>query len=320
MSFRQRLASLAPQRETVLTIGVFDGVHLGHCHLLRRLIERAKPNQLSAVVTFTNHPATVLRPHFKLSYINSPEQKIRLLREQGIELVIPLEFTPELSQVDAREFATALSQSLHMKGLVIGPDFAMGRDRQGNAEYLQKLGLSLGFWVETVEPLIFDGTLVRSRRVREAISAGDVTTSARLLGRNFTLTGQVVKGDQRGRELGFPTANLRIHPDMMLPGDGIYATWAVVDGKRHAGATSIGVRPTFGLTERLVEVYILDFDADLYGAEIEVEFVKKLRDQETFSNVEALVQQVERDVADTRSVLGHRKEEIRARDGGSGVA
>lgn len=317
MSFRQRLASMAPQRETVLTIGVFDGVHRGHCHLLRQLVERAKPDQLPTVITFTNHPATILRPDFKVKYINTPGQKVRLLHQQGIELVIPLDFTPELSQVDAKEFITAVSQTLQMKGLIIGPDFALGRDRQGNAEYLRKLGLSLGFWVETVEPLILDGTLVRSRRVREAITAGDVTTSATLLGRSFSLKGPVVRGDRRGRELGFPTANVGVVADMMLPGDGIYATWAVVEGKRHAAATSIGVRPTFGLTERLVEVYILDFDADLYDTTIGVQFVKKLRDQETFSNIEALVERIHQDVADTRSVLAGQREEVQPRDGGN---
>ena len=320
MSFRQRLASMAPQRETVLTIGVFDGVHRGHCHLLRQLIERAKPDQLPTVITFTNHPATILRPGIKLNYINTPEQKVRLLHQQGIELVIPLEFTLELSQVDAKEFITVVSQTLRMKGLIIGPDFAMGRGREGNAEYLQKLGPSLGFWLETVEPLIWDGAPVRSRRVREAISAGDVAASAKLLGRSFSLKGSVVRGDQRGRELGFPTANVGVSSDMLIPGDGIYATWAVVEGKRHAAATSIGVRPTFGLTERLVEVYILDFDADIYGATIGVQFVKKLRDQETFSNIEALVKRIHQDVADTRSVLALHKEEVQSRDGGNGFA
>ena len=318
MSFRQRLATMAPHRETVLTIGVFDGVHRGHCHLLARLIERAMPSHVPTVITFTNHPATVLRPDFKLNYINTPEQKVRLLHQQGIELVIPLDFTTELSQIDAKEFITVVSQTLQMKGLIIGPDFAMGKDRQGNSEYLREMGLSLGFWVETVDSLILEGAPVRSRRVREAIGAGDVATSAQLLGRNFSLKGNVVRGDQRGRELGFPTANINVTADIMLPGDGIYATWAIVEGKRYAAATSIGIRPTFGLTERLVEVYILDFDADIYGNTIGVEFVKKLRNQETFDNIEALVKQIHLDVSDTRSVLASHQAESQATDGGTG--
>lgn len=305
MSFRQLLADAAPEKETVLTIGVFDGVHQGHRHLLRQLIKRAAPDYLPGVITFTNHPITVLRPDHQVSCITAPEQKARLLKECGIELVVSLEFTRELSQVSAREFTTMLVDLLRMKGMVVGPDFALGRNREGNADFLRELGAELGFWIETVEPLILDGVLVRSRRIRQTITQGDVTTGNRLLGRQFYLSGKVIKGDQRGRELGFPTANLTTAPGMMLPGDGIYATWAVIAGVRHPSATSIGVRPTFGLTERLVEVYVMGFNADLYGQEIGVEFVKKLRNQETFSTVEALVAQVDRDVKQARMVLTH---------------
>jgi riboflavin kinase/FMN adenylyltransferase len=305
MSFRQLLANAAPQRETVLTVGVFDGVHQGHRHLLRQLIKRAAPDYLPGVITFTNHPVTVLRPERQVSCVTTLEQKVRLIKGCGIELVISLEFTRELSQVSAREFTTMLVELLRMKGLVVGPDFALGRNREGNAEFLRELGAELGFWIETVEPLILDGVLVRSRRVRQTISQGDVTTGNRLLGRQFYLSGKVIKGDQRGRELGFPTANLSTAPGMMLPGDGIYATWAVISGVRHPSATSIGVRPTFGLTERLVEVYVMDFNADLYGQEIGIEFVKKLRNQETFSTVGALVAQVDRDVKQARLALAH---------------
>lgn len=320
MSLRQRLASVEPKRETVFTIGVFDGVHQGHCHLLQRLIHRARPGYLPGVITFTNHPATVLRPDFKLSYINTLHQKVRLLKEQGIELVIPLDFSPELAQMGAGEFVTQLVESLHLKGLVIGPDFALGRNRQGNAEFLQELGTKLDFWVETVEPLVLDGILVRSRRVREAISQGEVDIVAKLLGRDFSLTGTVIQGNRKGRELGFPTANLDLDSKMMLPGDGIYASWAVINGERLLSATSVGVRPTFGLSERLVEVYVMDFDADLYGQEISVEFVQKLRDQEKFANLEGLVRQVELDVANARLILDARKSASLTHGGGTNFA
>ena len=303
MSYRQQLAAAALAEDTVLTIGVFDGVHQGHRHLLRRLTQLARPDYRAGVVTFTNHPASVIRSNFQVSFITTPEQKIRLLKEQGIDLVVPLEFTPELSQVSAADFATTLVQLLHMKGLVVGPDFALGKDRQGNAEFLQKLGLEMGFWVKTVEPLVLDGVTVRSRRIRQTITQGDVVTGNKLLGWPFFLSGTVVEGAKRGRQLGFPTANLATAPDIMLPGDGIYATWAVIDGKNHPAATSIGIRPTFGLTDRLVEVYVIDFDGDLYGQTVGVEFVKKLRNQETFSEINDLVQQVNQDVTDARAVL-----------------
>lgn len=303
MSFRQRLAEVAPDRDTVLTIGVFDGVHLGHRHLLRQLIQKAKPDQQPGIITFSNHPATVLRPDVPVSYITTIEQKISLLHKEGIELVVPLEFTRELSQLSADEFVRLLAEGLRMKGLVVGPDFALGRNRQGDLPFLREAGKQLGFWVESVEPLVVDGVIVRSRRVRQAITQGDLVTGNKFLGRLFQLSGTVVTGDRRGRELGFPTANLALRPNMMLPGDGIYATWAIIDGVRHPSATSIGIRPTFGLTERLVEVYVMDFNADLYGQEIGVKFVEKLRNQESFSSIESLIQQVEQDVADARLVL-----------------
>jgi riboflavin kinase/FMN adenylyltransferase len=320
MSFRQRLASMAPDRETVLTIGVFDGVHRGHCHLLRRLVQRSAPHQTLGVITFTNHPATVLRPDFKVSYINTPQQKVKLLEAQGMGLVVPLEFTAELSRISAREFTTALVEILNMRGLIIGPDFALGQNRQGNAEVLKELGAEMGFWVEMVEPLTVDGELVRSRRVREAIGMGDVAVVATLLGREFSLSGTVVVGNRQGRELGFPTANLDVNPEMMIPNDGIYATWAVIGGQRLPSATSIGIRPTFGLRDRVIEVHVMDFNQDIYGAEIGVEFVDKLRDQETFTSVEALVEQIGQDVANARKTLELDYNETLAHGGGISFA
>ena len=303
MSLRQRLASFSPDRETVLTIGVFDGVHLGHQHLLQQLIQLAQPDRLPAVITFTNHPITVLRPGTQVRYITTPEQRTRLLKAQGIPLVVGLEFTAEDSQVTARDFAALLVETLGMKGLVMGPGAAVGQNREGDINYLRQLGPQFGFWVEEAQPLVLDGSPVQSRRIREAIAWGEVAAGARLLGRTFSLTGKVVVGDRRGRDLGFPTANLDIAPEMIIPGDGIYATWAIIDGVRHPSATSIGVRPTFGPGERLVEAYVMDFDADLYGSRLCIEFVRKLRDQENFSSVDSLVDQINRDVTDSRLAL-----------------
>ena len=228
---------------------------------------------------------------------------MRLLREQGIELVVSLDFDHSLSQVSAEEFTNVLVESLRMKGLVIGPDSAVGRDRQGDVDFLRQKGHELGFWVETIDPWTVDGGAVKSRRIRTTLEEGDVTSCARLLGRKFSLGGEVVVGDKRGKALGFPTANLDVPAEMVVPGDGIYATWAIIDGQRYPSATSIGVRPTFKLTERLVEVYVIDMEADLYGKRVDVEFVSKLRDQEAFSGVEELVQQIGEDVANTRLEL-----------------
>ena len=303
MNFRQRLDRVSPQRETVLTIGVFDGVHRGHSHLLQRLISLARPNFQPAVLTFTNHPVTVLQPDRQVSFLTTASEKERLLKAAGIELVVSLEFSSELAQLSAGEFVSLLVEKLNMKGLVVGPDFALGRNREGTTERLAELGMQMGFFVDVLDPLLLGGELVKSRVIRQKILEGDVSATCRLLGREYSLSGTVITGDRRGRELGFPTANVDVDKAMALPADGIYASWAVVDGARKPSATSIGVRPTFGLTDRLVEVYILDFDGDLYGRELEVQFVEKLRDQEAFGSLDALVEQINQDVANTRETL-----------------
>ena len=303
MNFHQQLASIAPDRGTVLTVGVFDGVHQGHRHLLRRLIKRAGSDFLPTVLTFTNHPITVLRPGVEVPYLTSPEERVRLLKEQGIELVVPLEFTSELSQVSADDFTATLVNSLRMKGLVAGPDSTLGRDRQGNIDFLKQKGSELGFWVEVLDPFMIDGELVKSRRIRSGLEEGDVAACAKLLGRKYGFEGLVVKGDQRGAEMGFPTANLRTVPGTALPGDGIYATWITIDGVRRPSTTSIGIRPHFGLSERLVEVFVMDFSADLYGQRLSLEFVSKLREQESFVGLEELIAQIDRDVASARAAL-----------------
>ena len=303
MSYRQRLAASAPGKETVVTIGVFDGVHRGHRHLLRQVVELAGDQYVPSVVTFSNRPITVLRPGTEPSYLTTLEQRIDLIKEQGILTVVSLEFTLELAQVTAADFASGLSESLMMKGLVVGPDSAIGKDRQGDLVFMQQQGERLGFWARSVDTLEIEGQPVKSRRIREAVASGNLEVCPRLLGRNHTLSGVVVVGDQRGRTLGFPTANINVDPQVLLPGDGIYATWAIIDGERHQAATSIGIRPTFGLSQRLVEVFVMDFNADLYGKAIGVEFIKKVRDQEKFDGLDALIKQIHQDVDDCRLVL-----------------
>ena len=303
MNFRQRLASAAPSKETVVTIGVFDGVHQGHRHLLRQVVELAGDQYIPTVVTFTNRPITVLRPGTEPSYLTTLDQRVDLIKEQGIELIVCLDFTLELAQVPAAEFAKMLVDSLKMKGLVLGPDSALGKDRQGDLAFMQKQGEELGFWARSVEPLEIEGQPVKSRRIRDAVSNGNMSICPDLLGRNHNLSGVVVVGDQRGRTLGFPTANLDVDPQLLLPGDGIYATWAIIDGKRHQAATSIGIRPTFDLTQRLVEVFVMDFSGDLYGKTVGVEFLTKVRDQEKFDGLDALIKQINQDVDDCRQVL-----------------
>ena len=304
MSFQEILASAAPGKETVVTVGVFDGVHQGHRHLLRQVVDAAGGQYIPTVVTFSNRPITVLNPGTQPSYLTTVEQRVDLIKQQGIDLVVCLEFTLELAEVTAAEFAELLAASLKMKGLILGPDSALGKDRKGDLEFMKKQGDQLGFWARSVEPLEIEGQLVKSRRIREAVANGNMAACPELLGRNHHLSGTVVVGDQRGRTLGFPTANIEVDDQLLLPGDGIYATWAIIDGKRHQSATSIGIRPTFGLTQRLVEVFVMDFNDDLYGKTVGVEFINKVRDQEIFDGLEALIRQIKQDVDDCRQVLG----------------
>jgi len=304
MNFQEILASAVPGKETVVTVGVFDGVHQGHRHLLRQVVDAAGGRYIPTVVTFSNRPITVLNPGTQPSYLTTVEQRVDLIKQQGIDLVVCLEFTLELAEVTAAEFAELLAASLKMKGLILGPDSALGKDREGDLEFMKKQGDQLGFWARSVEPLEVEGQLVKSRRIREAVANGNMAACPELLGRNHHLSGKVVVGDQRGRTLGFPTANIEVDDQLLLPGDGIYASWAIMDGKRHQSATSIGIRPTFGLTQRLVEVFVMDFNDDLYGKTVGVEFINKVRDQEIFDGLEELIRQIKQDVDDCRQVLG----------------
>ena len=304
MTIHQELAKASPSRDTVITIGTFDGVHLGHRQLLRRLQSMAvSAGFLPTVLTFRNHPRLVLNPGAKLQYITPLEEREALLRGEGVELVIAIDFTSELSLLTASEFVELLTRNLRMKGLVVGPDFALGHGREGNISVLKRLGSEVGFWVEPVEPVQMGQDFVRSSSIRSQIAEGDVESASRMLGRWFTLRGLVVEGDRRGKQLGFPTVNLSLDPDLVVPADGIYASWAVVEGRRHQAATCIGVRPTFGPGQRVVEAFILDFEGDLYGRQVVLKFVRRLRDEQAFPTAEALVQQMKLDVEQTQAVL-----------------
>ncbi len=305
MQLLRELPAHPPRESALLTIGVFDGVHLGHRHLLERLREAAaREHAISAVLTFTNHPRTVIRPGDCVPYITSVKDRLELLKQQGVDLVIPLTFDEELSRLQAHEFVDLLRERVNMRGLVMGSSFAMGHQRKGTPETLAQMGRDKGFSTTVVEPVSAYGEKVSSTAIRDAITRGDVSKASRLLGRHFVLRGEVVKGQARGRELGFPTANLDLPEGQVVPGNGIYAAMAMVDGSALPAAVSIGVRPTFEDGERVVEVHILDFGGDLYGSELAVEFVERLRDELRFDSVEELVAQMREDVDQSRQVLG----------------
>lgn len=301
----EELAAATPPRDSYITVGVFDGVHLGHQHLFAILVsEAAQAGCLTGVVTFRNHPGTVLVPGTVIPAITTVEEQAGLIQELGIDFMVPATFTLEVSKMTADEFVSLLQRHLRMRGLVVGPDFALGHHREGTLEVLRALGKKLGFSVTAVEPFSFDGHTASSTAIRTALTQGDVGIAASLLGRPFTLEGMVVHGDQRGGSvLDYPTANVQADSGMIIPGDGIYATWAYFGGQRYKAATSIGVRPTFGSNERTVEAFLLDYHGDLYNKSMKLEFVRYLRAEVAFESVERLKEQMDRDVEQVRQVL-----------------
>ncbi len=303
MGIEHELAKLVPPRETLLTIGVFDGVHAGHRYLLERLIQRGKEeNLVSGVVTFNPHPQWVLH-HDQLPWLSTLEERTNRLRGLGIDLVAVISFTPEVSQLSAREFVVLLKSYLKMRGLMISPDFALGRGREGNSTLLSALGKELGFTVETIPPFTIDGEIVSSTLIRQALAQGDMAKVTKLMGHPFNLVGEVIPGERRGQILGFPTANLDIEPQQALPGNGVYATIAQVDGKQFASATNIGTRPTFGDGRKTVEIHLLDYEGDLYGKQLKTGFISKLRNEQYFASSEELKSQVKKDVRKAKTIL-----------------
>jgi len=304
MEIEQELANITPQGETVLTIGVFDGVHAGHRYLLEKLQQRAsEKNLLSGVVTFSPHPQSVLHPHNQLPWLSNLEDRVRAFQELGVNIVAVLTFTPKVAQLGAREFMSLVKKQLRMRGIIVGPDFALGRGREGNIKLLRTLGREMEFGVEVIPPYTINGEVVSSTLIRRVLAQGDMIKVERLMGRYFQLGGKVITSDKRGRVLGFPTANLYIRPQQALPGNGIYATIAQVDGKQFSSATNIGIRPTFGEGEKMVETHLLNYEGDLYGKDIRLEFVQKLRDEQRFPSSEALKAQIEKDVREVEAIL-----------------
>jgi riboflavin kinase / FMN adenylyltransferase len=309
MQIEKELAACTPARDMLLTIGVFDGVHLGHRHLISRLKESAgRKKLLAGVVTFRDHPEEVLSRGPGLSFLTTLDQRVALLRAEGVDAVVTLSFTPELAGLTARQFISLLMNQMRMRGLVVGPDFALGRDREGDIPTLRRLGQEMGFSIDAVPPLKIGGDVVSSTAIRQALAKGEIERVEKLLGRPLSLRGSVVPGDKRGTGLGFPTANLGIGPEAALPPDGVYVTRADVAGKEYPSVTNIGTRPTFGGKGRTVEVFIIGYSGELYGREMAVDIIARLRGEQKFSSPEELKQQINRDIEQTKTILKDRGE------------
>lgn len=305
MSVRDELLAVNASRPTVLTIGVFDGVHLGHKYLLSQVKAlAAKLGIASGAVIIKNNPQEVLIPGSKISYLTMPEQRVQLMKNFGITYPCPITFTDEVRNLTPREWVLMLQQHLKMKGLVIGPDFAMGKGRAGTEPVIRELGRELGFEVASSQPYKANEHVVSSTLIRQALASGDVDNASRMLGRPYAVSGLAVKGKERGKSLGFPTANVSYPANQILPLAGIYSAWAVVDGKRYASAVSTGVNPTFGdLTQASLESHLIDFAGDLYGKKLSVEFISRLRGETKFPSIDELKKQIAFDVQQAKSLL-----------------
>ncbi len=289
----------------VVTIGVFDGVHRGHQQIVGRAVQRARDTgQPAVVLTFDPHPSEVVRPGSHPAVLTPLRRKADLLAQLGVDVVCVMPFTTEFSRLDPAEFVhLVLVEHLHAAAVVVGENFRFGHRAAGDLSTLRTLGRTFGFSTEEVPLLRDDDVTLSSTFVRSSIDAGEVERAAEALGRPHRIDGIVVRGAGRGKQLGYPTANVRSDRHVAVPADGIYAGWAVLRGERLRAAISVGTNPTFEGKDRTVEAFILDFDEDIYGVELGVEFVERIRGMEKFDRVEDLVEQMGRDVEKARRIL-----------------
>lgn len=292
-------------KNSYLTVGVFDGVHRGHREIIHKLVRDARMNNAPAVVlTFEPHPASVLTGR-EIRCLTTSDERADLLFSLGVDTVITQRFTPDLSAVPAHEYMSRLKSHLGLSHLLVGYDFALGRGREGNAPRLTEIGLELGYTVEVVPALGDESGVISSTEIRKLVSIGDMAEAAKLLGYRYRMGGEVIHGEGRGKKLNFPTANIDYPKQKAIPPNGIYACWARLGDERYMAATNIGLNPTFTPERKIpsLEAYLLDFDRDIYGEILTLEFVARLRDEIRYTNVEALIEQIHEDVKQTRVLL-----------------
>ena len=288
-----------------LTIGVFDGVHRGHREIIHRLTTDAHANHAHAVLlTFNPHPASVLTGR-DIKCLTTPEERADLLGKLGVDIVITQRFTSDLSTVPAQEYMSRLKETLDLKHLLIGYDFALGKGREGNAARLTEIGRELNYSVEVIHAISDESGVISSTEIRKLVATGNVNEAAKLLGYNYSLSGPIIHGDGRGRRINIPTANIDYPKQKIIPSNGIYVCWATIGDEKFMAATNIGFNPTFTPEKKIpsIEAYLLDFDRDIYGAEVKLEFVTRLRNELKFNSVESLLEQIHDDINKTRDML-----------------
>jgi riboflavin kinase/FMN adenylyltransferase len=308
MNHVYNLADIHLLQPSIVTIGVFDGVHRGHQYLIRQLVARARAADcLAVVLTFFPHPDTVLRGLTGRYYLTTAEQRAAYLIDLGVDTVVTHPFDETTRQMRAADFVDLLVNHLRVGELWVGADFAMGYGREGDVPNLTAQGRDKGFSVHPVELLQANGDAVAaisSTLIREALAAGEVERAAGWLGRGYTVIGPVVHGQARGRTIGFPTANIQVWEGQVIPANGVYAGWMQIGSARHMAVTNIGVRPTFdGDAAVTIEAHVLDFNGDLYGREVALSFERRLRGEQRFPDIQALINQIRADVEAARNLL-----------------
>jgi riboflavin kinase/FMN adenylyltransferase len=291
---------------SVVTIGVFDGMHRGHQATIGHTVKRATDLGIrSVVVTFDPHPSEVVRPGTHPAVLSEPEFKAELIEELGADVLCVVPFTVDFSRLSPEAFVhDVLVEHLHARVVVVGENFRFGHRAAGDVALLERLGRTFGFGVESAPLVTENGTVFSSTYIRACVAAGDVAAAAVALGRPHRLEGVVVRGERRGRELGFPTANVLHSRYAAVPAHGVYAGWLQLRGERRMAAISIGTKPTFAGQERTVEAYVLDFDGDLYGEHVALDFAAHLREMRRYDGIGPLVSQMHEDVAEVRDLLG----------------
>jgi riboflavin kinase/FMN adenylyltransferase len=288
-----------------LTIGVFDGTHLGHREIIHRLTSGAHANGSPAVLlTFEPHPASVLSGQ-EIKCLTTPDERAELLGKFGVDIVITQPFTRDLASSTALEYMARIKQALDLKHLLIGYDFALGKGREGSANRLAEIGGELGYSVEVIGAISDESGVISSTEIRKLVSTGNVSEAAKLLGYHYSLSGQIIHGAGRGRTINFPTANVDYPARKVVPSNGIYACWAHLGNEKLMAATNIGFNPTFTPDRQIpsLEAYLLDFDRDIYGQQIKLEFVSRIRNELKFNSVQALMWKIQEDVDKTRELL-----------------
>lgn len=301
----RELSEAKLEQPSILTIGVFDGVHCGHQLLINQLVTAARAtNRLAIVLSFFPHPDVVIRGLKERYYLTTPDDRAKLLGALGVDVVVTHPFNEQVRQIRAAQFTDQLCEYLNLSTLWATPDFALGYKREGTIDFLRQQGQLKGFTVETVNLLhTKNGEIITSSTIRQELETGDLAKANAFLGRAYTVGGSVVHGEKRGRQIGFPTANLDVWPEQILPQHGVYACWARLGTEVFMAVTNIGKRPTFAGHDVTVEAHLLDFERDIYGQYVELTFIKRLRGEIKFSGIDALISQIRQDVADGRRIL-----------------